>query len=58
MKEQKDFEKILNKVDNVDLVPDDMLKDMDFYELAYYMQSLNSISSTLSPNKELERTEN
>ena len=36
--------KFLKEIDNVELLSDEMLKDMDFYELAFYMQSLNQIS--------------
>lgn len=34
----------LKKIDNIELVSDEELAKMDFYELAFYMQSLNQIS--------------
>lgn len=38
-------EELLKKIDNIELIPENELKNMDFYELAYYMQTLNIIDS-------------
>ena len=43
--EDKTIEDVLTKIDNIELVPEEELKNMDFYELAYYMQTLNMIDS-------------
>ena len=52
MDSEKDFTEMLNNIDNIDLIPEENLKDMDFYELAYYMQTLNMIDS-LANNEEV-----
>ncbi len=36
---------LLKKIDNIQLVSKEDLKKMDFYELCYYMQTLNYIDS-------------
>ena len=41
----KEFNKVLENIDNIPMLDDKDLKDMDFYELAYYVQSLNQIES-------------
>lgn len=40
-----DKEELINKIKNTELIPDEELDKMDFYELAYYMQTLNMIDS-------------
>lgn len=50
-KEQKGIEELLKKIDNIELIPDEEIKNMDFYQLSYYMQTLNMIDS-LEENKE------
>ena len=44
-KEETELKDLLNQIDNVELIPDEELKNMDFYELAYYMQTLNAIDA-------------
>lgn len=51
--ENKEYNDLLEKIDNIELIPSEELKNMDFYQLAYYMQSLNMIDS-LSELKEEE----
>ena len=41
----KEFNKVLENIDNIPMLDDEDLKKMDFYELAYYVQSLNQIES-------------
>ena len=41
----KEVENLLEKIDNIELIPDEELKNMDFYELSYYMQTLNMIDN-------------
>ena len=41
----KKVDELLKKIDDIELVSEDELNDMDFYELAYYMQNLNIIDS-------------
>jgi len=38
-------DELLTKIDNTELVPDEEIKNMDFYDLAYYMQTLNMLDS-------------
>lgn len=38
-------DELLKKIDNIELIPENELKNMDFYDLAYYMQTLNIIDS-------------
>jgi len=42
--EKKEYDELLKKVDDVEFVPEEKLEEMDFYELAYYMQTLNQVS--------------
>ena len=42
---QNEIEDLLKRIDDIELVKEEDLKDMDFYELAYYMQNLNIIDS-------------
>ena len=39
----KKVDELLKKIDDVQLVSEKEFKNMDFYELAYYMQTLNQI---------------
>ena len=39
------LEELLKKIDNTTLISDDELEKMDFYELAYYIQTLNQIEA-------------
>ena len=41
----KQIEELLQRIDKIPLVPDEELDNMDFYELSYYMQVLNTIDS-------------
>ena len=50
----KDIKELKEKVDNIELVPDEELKNMDFYELAYYMQTLNMIDDLLNDEEDGE----
>ncbi|MBR2828520.1 MAG: hypothetical protein IKE70_04750 [Bacilli bacterium] len=43
--EEKELEKIIKNVDDIELIPDNELENMDFYDLAYYIQTLNSIEN-------------
>ena len=39
----KNINKLLENIDNIPMLDDKDLKEMDFYELAYYVQSLNQL---------------
>ncbi len=41
----KEVNKILENIDNISMLDDEDLKKMDFYELAYYVQTLNQIDA-------------
>lgn len=41
----KKMDELLQKIDNIPLVPEKELDNMDFYELCYYMQNLNIIDT-------------
>lgn len=56
IEDNKEYEELLKKIDDIELVSEEQLKDMDFYELAYYMQTLNQIS-TLDNNNVKEEDE-
>lgn len=43
--EEKELEKIIKNVDDIELIPDEELENMDFYDLAYYIQTLNNIEN-------------
>ena len=45
MNKDKEFDELLKKIDNIKLVSNDDLDKMDFYELCYYMQTLNQIDA-------------
>ena len=45
MNDNKKMDELLQKIDNIPLISDDELENMDFYELSYYMQTLNQIDS-------------
>ena len=49
---QKEYEELLKRIDNIPLVPKEELDNMDFYELCYYMQTLNQIDSLSSVDSE------
>lgn len=48
MIENNDINELKKQIDDVELVPDEELKNMDFYELAYYMQTLNVIDDVFN----------
>ncbi len=41
----KEMDELLTKIDNVKLIDEKELDNMNFYELCYYMQTLNVIDS-------------
>lgn len=41
----KNMEELLRKIDKTPLIDKEELDNMDFYELCYYMQTLNVIDS-------------
>jgi hypothetical protein len=41
----KEMNELLGKIDDVELIPDSELENMDFYQLSYYMQTLNQIDA-------------
>ena len=45
MSNDQELKDLLKTLDNTELVPDEMLDDMDFYQLAYYMQTLNALDA-------------
>lgn len=46
-KEKKEeLENFIKKIDDIEFIPDKLLKDMDFYQLAYYVQTLNNVENT------------
>ena len=45
MVDNNEMTKLLKKIDSIQLIPNDELDKMDFYELSYYMQALNIIDS-------------
>ncbi len=44
-KEKLEYNDLLKKIDDVQLIPKEELDNMDFYDLCYYMQTLNQIDS-------------
>jgi hypothetical protein len=42
---EKEYNDLLKEIDNIPLIPDEDLDNMDFYELCYYMQSLNQLDA-------------
>ncbi len=42
----EELENFIKKIDDIEFIPDKMLKDMDFYQLAYYVQTLNNVENT------------
>ena len=50
--DNNDFEinGILNKIDSIELISDEEVDKMDFYQLAFYMQTLNQIDALGSNN--------
>lgn len=52
-KEKKEeLEKFIKKIDDIEFIPDKLLKDMDFYQLAYYVQTLNNVENTFIEKEE------
>lgn len=49
--EEQEMDKIIKKVDDIELVPDEELENMDFYDLAYYIQTLNNIEKIGNRNE-------
>ena len=45
LEQKSDVNDLLEKIDGIELIPDEELEKMDFYQLAYYMQTLNMIDS-------------
>ena len=43
--EKKEVKELLEKIDNVELLSDEIVSDMDFYQLSSYIQTLNMIDS-------------
>ena len=41
----KQMDELLERIDNIPLVPEEELDNMDFYELYYYMQNLNILDT-------------
>ena len=37
------IESLNKELEQIELVPEEELKNMDFYQLAYYMQTLNTL---------------
>ena len=52
----KEMNELLGKIDDVELIPDSELENMDFYQLSYYMQTLNQIDAL--GNTELDGDDN
>lgn len=52
-KEMKQAKELVKKIDNTELLSDEDLDKMDFYQLSYYLQTLNQIDS-LVKKKELK----
>lgn len=46
----KEYDELLKNIDEIELVPEEELENMDFYELAFYMQTLNQLSE-LNPEQ-------
>ena len=53
-KEMKQAKELVKKIDNTELLSDEDLDKMDFYQLSYYLQTLNQIDS-LVKKKELKK---
>lgn len=52
-KEKKEeLEKFIKKIDDIEFIPDKLLKDMNFYQLAYYVQTLNNVENTFIEKEE------
>ena len=52
MNNEQELKDLLKKLDEKALIPDEMIDDMDFYQLAYYMQTLNALDSLSEENTE------
>lgn len=48
-----EFNKLLENIDNIPMLDDGDLKNMDFYELAYYVQSLNQVEALANEDEEV-----
>ena len=44
-KDKLEYNELLKKIDDIQLIPKEELDNMDFYDLCYYMQTLNQIDS-------------
>ncbi len=51
-KEKLEYNDLLKKIDDVQLIPKEELDNMDFYDLCYYMQTLNQIDSLSNTESE------
>ncbi len=51
-KDMNEYNDLLKKIDDVQLIPKEELDNMDFYDLCYYMQTLNQIDSLTSMESE------
>ena len=49
---KEELEKFIKKIDDIEFIPDKLLKDMDFYQLAYYVQTLNNVENTFIEKEE------
>lgn len=49
---EKNLDQILDTIDNIELIPEEEMNNMDFYELSYYMQTLNMIDSITEEGEE------
>ena len=53
MNNNNEFNKLLENIDNIPMLDDENLKNMDFYELAYYVQSLNQVEALANEDEEV-----
>ncbi len=52
---KKEYKEFLEKIDNTEFISNEELDNMDFYELAYYVQSLNQIEKTFESFSEEDK---
>jgi len=45
IEEEKNVKELLDAIDKVELLPDEIVENMDFYQLSSYIQTLNMIDS-------------
>lgn len=56
-KEEKEkLNEFFDLIDNADYLPDEMVEDMDFYQLSSYIQTLNTLDF-LTPEEEVKGDE-